>query len=118
MVRICLIIISRFNLLVGVINDGVFKATGQGGCGTRVGARSRSPPPQKKKKYNFFLNFITFNLLWGGGAFCYFCSMLGAFLGRASKEGAALNILATLLSTERVMVIFLVDCATQVGVLV
>ena len=69
MVRICLIIISRFNLLVGVINDGVFKATGQGGCGTRVGARSRSPPPPKKKKYNFFLNFITFNLLWGGGGF-------------------------------------------------
>ena len=89
MVRICLIIISRFNLLVWVINDGVFKATGQGGCGTRVGARSRSPPPQKKRNIIFFkFHYFT---LGGGGAFCYFCSMLGAFLGQASKEGGGIK---------------------------
>ena len=75
--------------------------------------RSLALPPQK----NIFFK-ISLLYLGRGGAFCYFCSMLGAFLGRASKEGGALNILATLLSTEGVMVILLVDYATQVGVLV
>ena len=59
------------------------------GVGQDIGARSRSPPPPKKKKYNFFFNFTT--LLGGGGAFCYFCSMLGAFLGQASKEGGGIK---------------------------
>ena len=69
MVRICLIIISRFNLLVWVINDGVFKATGQGGCGTRVGARSRSPPQKKRNMIFFKFHYFT---LGGGGLFATF----------------------------------------------
>ena len=68
MVRICLIIISRFNLLVWVRNDGVFKATGQDGCGTRVGARSPSPPPKK----NTFLKISLLYLGRGGGLFATF----------------------------------------------
>ena len=52
-------------------------------------SRSLAPPPPKKKsKYNFiFFHYFTL----GGGAFCYLCSMLGAFLGRASKEGGGIK---------------------------
>ena len=63
----------------------------QGNWTGRVWDKSRRSLalPLPKKRNIIFLNFIT--LLWGGGAFCYFCSMLGAFLGRASKEGGGIK---------------------------